>query len=276
METEATTSPETTKRAPLSSKQRRVLGVLVEKAKTTPDAYPMSVNGLVAGCNQKSNRDPIMNLNDEQVEQTLNELRAMGAAAEVQGSGRVPRYRHYFKEFLGVNGAEVAVMAELLLRGEQTLGDLRGRAARMDPIPDVNALKPIVDGLVQRGLMLELTPPGRGQIVSHNFYKERELVELQAKYAGHSGAGDGARAGEDEPALPPRPSPTGASALTPAPALPQISAPRAPAGVPAGGYVTRDMFNELELEVAELRAEMSRFREALGDLLPKRSGEASQ
>src|SRR6476646_1525990 len=170
---------------PLSLRQRRVFGVLVEKAKTTPDAYPMTINGLVAGCNQKSNREPQMNLSTEDVEQVLEELRAMGAVTEVQGSGRVAKYRHHAYEWLGVEKTELAVMTELMLRGEQTLGELRGRAARMEPIADMAALKPVIDSLVRKGLMLELTSPGRGQVVSHGLYKERELAEVKARFAGH-------------------------------------------------------------------------------------------
>src|SRR6476661_3061634 len=169
----------------LNLRQRRVFGVLVEKAKTTPDAYPMTINGLVAGCNQKSNREPQLNLSVEDVEQVLEELRALGAVTEVQGSGRVAKYRHHAYEWLGVEKTELAVMTELLLRGEQTLGELRGRSARMEPIADLAALKPVVDRLVQQGLMVELTPPGRGQVVSHNLYKERELAELKARFQGY-------------------------------------------------------------------------------------------
>src|SRR5262245_19756066 len=180
-----TSPPSERKWQPLSLRQRRVLGVLIEKAKTTRDAYPMTINGLVAGCNQKSNREPQMNLSADDVEQVLEELRGMGAVTEVQGSGRVAKYRHHAYEWLGVEKTELAVMTELLLRGEQTLGELRGRAARMEPIVDMAALKPVVDGLVHKGLMIELTSPGRGQIVSHNLYKERELTELKTRYAGH-------------------------------------------------------------------------------------------
>jgi uncharacterized protein YceH (UPF0502 family) len=178
---------------PLSSRQRRVFGVLVEKAKTTPDAYPMTINGLVAGCNQKSNREPLMNMSPEDVEQTLEELRGIGAVTEVQSSGRVAKYRHHAYEWLGVEKTELAVMTELLLRGEQTLGELRGRAARMEPIADLGALKPVVDALVKKGLMVELTAPGRGQIVSHNLYKERELTEIKTQFANYvppAGSGD--------------------------------------------------------------------------------------
>src|SRR5262245_39732576 len=121
---------------PLNSRQRRLLGVLVEKAKTTPDVYPMTVNGLVTGANQKSNRDPVMALDSDEVEKILEELRAVGAVTEVQGTGRTLKYRHQMYEWLGVDKVESAVMTELLLRGEQTLGDLRARASRMEPIPD--------------------------------------------------------------------------------------------------------------------------------------------
>src|ERR1700730_8776997 len=110
---------------PLSAIDRRVLGVLAEKAKTTPDGYPMSINSLRSGCNQKSNRHPLMELELEDVEESLTRLRAAGAVAEVQGSGRVLRYRHYMYEWLGVEKVELGVMTELLLRGAQTEGELR-------------------------------------------------------------------------------------------------------------------------------------------------------
>src|SRR4029079_16809871 len=174
---------------PLNMRQRRVFGVLVEKAKTTPDVYPMTINGLVSGSNQKSNREPVMNLSSDDVEQVLEELRGLGAVTEVQGSGRVAKYRHHAYEWLGVEKTELAVMTELLLRGEQTLGELRGRAARMEPIADMAALRPVVDSLLKKGLMVELTPPGRGQVVSHNLYKERELNELKAHFAGYVAPG---------------------------------------------------------------------------------------
>src|SRR3954470_14308318 len=187
MSTDSTAVPVETPRRwqPLNMRQRRVFGVLVEKAKTTPDAYPMTINGLVAGCNQKSNREPQMNLSPDDVEQVLEELRGMGAVTEVQGSGRVAKYRHHAYEWLGVEKTELAVMTELLLRGEQTLGELRGRAARMEPIADLAALKPVVDSLMEKGLMIELTPAGRGQVVSHGLYSERELNELKTRFDGY-------------------------------------------------------------------------------------------
>jgi uncharacterized protein YceH (UPF0502 family) len=238
---------------PLNSRQRRVLGVLVEKAKTTPDVYPLTINGIVAGANQKSNRDPIMALTADDVEQILNELRALGAVTVVQGSGRVEKYRHHFYEWLDIDKAESAVMTELLLRGAQTLGDLRARAARMEPFPDLDSLKAVVELLLKKNLMIELTPPGRGQVVSHNLYKERELVELRAEYAGHVGT----------------PNDPGEEATTTTHAQHPPATPHRVSSSPApqtAGLVTRDMFAELEVEVAELRAEMARVREELREI----------
>jgi uncharacterized protein YceH (UPF0502 family) len=185
---------------PLADFERRIVGVLIEKAKTTPDGYPMSLNSLVNGCNQKSNRYPQMQLTDRQVENALEALRSYGAVTEVQGSGRVPRYRHHMKEWLGVEGNELAVMAELLLRGSQSIGDLRGRAARMaaGQLPDVATLRPVLDSLIQKKLVLELTPPGRGQWVTHALYSAAELDRERRRAA--TAATD---AGEDAPRVRP-------------------------------------------------------------------------
>ena len=136
---------------PLNSIDRRVLGVLGEKAKTTPDTYPMSLNGVVAGCNQKSNRSPLMQLEPDQVEESLDRLRQFGAVALVEGAGRVQKYRHYLYEWLGVSKVELSVMIELLLRGPQTEGELRGRVSRMDPIDDFNALRELLTALRDQG-----------------------------------------------------------------------------------------------------------------------------
>lgn len=233
------TPPEAPKWKPLNSRQRRVLGVLVEKAKTVPESYPMTVNGIVAGSNQKSNREPQMELTQEDVEQLLEELRGLGAVTEVQGSGRVLKYRHHAYEWLGVNAVELAVMTELLLRGEQTLGDLRARAARMEPIPDLAALKTVVDGLLKKGLMREITPPGRGQIVSHNLYKDREVADLQTR--------------------------------TPVPSANHIDTDEPTPTSPSGGagsikFATADQLAELVVELTELRAEFARLRQRVEEL----------
>ncbi|MDA7951894.1 MAG: YceH family protein [Pirellulaceae bacterium] len=167
----------------LSAKGRRVAGVLVEKAKTTPAQYPLTINGIVTGANQKSNRSPNMSFDGDQVEEILEELREMGACFEVHGDGRALKYRHGLYEWLGVEKVEMAVMAELLLRGEQTLGDLRARASRMEKIATQADLKEILKTLLQKGLVQELTPPGRGQMVSHNLYLPEEQKRLDEKFS---------------------------------------------------------------------------------------------
>ncbi len=166
---------------PLSASARRVLGVLVEKAKTTPDSYPLTLAGIVSGSNQKSNRAPKMDLDEDDVLLALDELRKVGAAREVQGSGRAIKYRHAAYDWLDVDGPGSAVMTELLLRGPQTLGELRTRASRMYAFADLDALKQVVSGLVAKGLMEALTPPGRGQTFSHALYPPEERQYLNAR-----------------------------------------------------------------------------------------------
>ena len=167
---------------PLPSVERRVIGVLVEKAKTTPDVYPMTLNALRAGANQKSNRFPQMSLEVDQVDDALEQLRSLGAVVEVHGDGRVAKYRHQTYPWMGVEKVELAVMTELLLRGAQTVGELRGRAARMEPIADLAALRPILASLEQKNLIVYLTPEGRGCVVTHNLYRPTEMDKLRAEY----------------------------------------------------------------------------------------------
>lgn len=182
------TTPAPPRWRPLDERQRRVLGVLIEKAKTTPAGYPMSVNAIVTGCNQKSNRDPVTDLDDFAVEKALDELRTLGAVSELDGLGRVTKFKHQAYEWLGVSKVELAVLAELLLRGAQSLGDLRARASRMEPIADLAALRPIVAGLMERNLVIALTPPGRGQVVTHNLHPPLELADLRAGLGGSRAA----------------------------------------------------------------------------------------
>jgi uncharacterized protein YceH (UPF0502 family) len=168
---------------PITAIDRRVLGVLVEKAKTTPEAYPMTLNAITTGCNQKNNRAPVMQIEPDQVEESLERLRGLGAVGLIEGQGRVNKYRHYLYEWLGVDKVELAVMGELLLRGDQTEGELRGRASRMEPIRDLPALRPVLDSLKSKGLVISLTPEGRGHALSHALYRPQELERLKADYA---------------------------------------------------------------------------------------------
>jgi len=248
------TVPAAPKWTALDARQRRVLGVLIEKAKTTPAAYPMSVNAIVTGSNQKNNRDPLTSLDSIDVEKALDQLRTLGVVSEIDWLGRVSKYKHHAYEWLGVSKPEIAVMTELLLRGAQALGELRGRAARMEPIADLSALKPIVESLVGRGLMIELTPPGRGQLVSHNLYLAEELADLKSQVAGHAPrAGSSAEEGE---------SPERAAAP---PAARAASPTRATAGSNPQGAPS-DSVAELSARVSELREELETLRERVSNL----------
>jgi uncharacterized protein YceH (UPF0502 family) len=120
-----------------------------------------------------------MQLEEAPLEEALDALRQAGAVLLVQGDSRVDRFRHLAYDWLGVDKVELAVMAELLLRGAQTVGELRGRAARMEPIKDLSELTPTLDSLQSKGLILYLTPPGRGSVVSHALYLDRELEKVR-------------------------------------------------------------------------------------------------
>ncbi|MCL4165469.1 UNVERIFIED_CONTAM: hypothetical protein GTU68_001259, partial [Idotea baltica] len=161
---------------------RRVAGALIEKSKTTPDSYPLTLNSLQNACNQKNNRFPQLQLSVDQVYEALERLKACEAVRESDGDSRAPKYRHKLYEWLGVDKIEIAVMGELLLRGAQTLGELRGRAARMEPIASLADLRPIVERLYAKGLLVYLTAPGRGCIVTHSLYEEAELAKLKSEH----------------------------------------------------------------------------------------------
>ena len=177
---------------PLSPSERRVLGVLVEKAKTTPEYYPLTIAALVTGCNQKSNRDPVTNFDADDVEDILQGLRKKGAAVMVEGGGRVVRWKHTLYDWFKVTKVELAVMAELMLRGPQTEGDLRARASRMEPLNDLQTLQTILEALVSRKLVTYLTPPGvkRGAIVTHGLYPPDEAERVRNAFAGQHFADD--------------------------------------------------------------------------------------
>src|SRR5438132_4263975 len=167
----------------LSVDERRVLGVLVEKAKTTPDVYPLSLNSLVTGCNQKSNRDPLLNLSYLEVEEALSSAQKKGLVVKITG-GRVERWRHILYETWRVEKIELAVLAELLLRGPQTEGELRTRASRMEPITDLEALRTVLQQLAERRLIIYVTPEGRrGTVVTHGFHDAQELQWFRTNHA---------------------------------------------------------------------------------------------
>ena len=148
----------------LTPNEARLLGVLIEKSTTTPEQYPLSINALMAGANQKSNRDPVLNLSEDEVFDAAEGLREKQLAVRVDAIGsRVHKYRHQAGETLRCRQGELAVLAELLLRGPQTLGELRGRASRMHPLNNLDDAKVMLRALMEHAepLAKELPPlPG--------------------------------------------------------------------------------------------------------------------
>lgn len=139
----------------LSSLEARVLGALIEKEITTPDQYPLSLNSLVAACNQKTNRDPVLDLDERAVQDTLDGLSKRHLVMERSGFGsRVLKYRHRLcngdHNPLQFSPQELAVVCELLLRGPQTPGELRGRAQRLAPIADLAQVEHTLERLASR------------------------------------------------------------------------------------------------------------------------------
>src|SRR6201993_5657966 len=135
----------------LTDNEARVLGSLVEKDITTPDYYPLTLNALVNACNQKSNRDPVMNLNDELVRQALYSLNQKGLAGTAStADSRVPKYEHRMQEAFNFTRPETAVMCVLVLRGPQTPGELRGRTERMHRFEDLTDVQSTLQKLMTR------------------------------------------------------------------------------------------------------------------------------
>jgi uncharacterized protein YceH (UPF0502 family) len=134
----------------LNEVEARVLGCLIEKEMTTPEYYPLSLNALTNACNQKSNRDPVMALAEEDVVRALNRMRFNQLTVVSGESSRVAKYRHLLAERMGLVPAELAVMCELLVRGPQTVGELRTRCERMYSFPDLIAVEEVLKELTER------------------------------------------------------------------------------------------------------------------------------
>ena len=135
----------------LSPAEARILGVLIEKAKTTPDAYPLTVNSLTAGCNQKTSRDPVLSLSESEVQSTLEELRSRTLIMESYGaSGRVLRYAHNFAKVYDVPAAGVDLLAVLMLRGPQTASELRANCERLHKFADASTVEAFLEELAER------------------------------------------------------------------------------------------------------------------------------
>jgi uncharacterized protein YceH (UPF0502 family) len=135
----------------LSSSETRVLGCLLEKQRTTPDMYPLTLNGLRLACNQSTNRDPVVEYDDETIRDALHHLERRGFTRLASGR-RAPKYRHLLAEALPMAEDEQAVLCVLMLRGPQTPGELKQRAERMHPFVDLDAMHEALARLIERGL----------------------------------------------------------------------------------------------------------------------------
>ena len=134
----------------LTEIEARVLGCLIEKEITTPEYYPLSLNALLHACNQKSNRDPLMNLDEDAVRSALRSLSEQALARSASGDSRVAKYEHRLSEVFNFTRPETAILCELLLRGPQTPGELRSRAERMHAFEDLSLVHSTLRRLMER------------------------------------------------------------------------------------------------------------------------------
>jgi uncharacterized protein YceH (UPF0502 family) len=157
----------------LTPVETRILGCLLEKEKITPETYPLSLNSLVAGCNQSTNRDPVVSYDEKTVEAGLDSLRAKKLATMTLGAGsRVPKYRHNLLDHLVLDGRQTALLCVLLLRGPQTPGELRTRAERLEFFDNLEQVESFLADLAKgEDPLVRVLPPGPGQ-------KERRYVQL--------------------------------------------------------------------------------------------------
>jgi len=158
----------------LNDLEVRVLGSLIEKELTTPEYYPLSLNALVNACNQKSNRDPVLSLEESEVTRALDSLRFKQLALVSGAGGRVAKYRHALVEKFRFSPAELALICELLVRGPQTVGELRTRAERMHPFGNLTEVETVL------GELLERTPPVVARLPRQPGRKESRYCQLFA------------------------------------------------------------------------------------------------
>jgi uncharacterized protein YceH (UPF0502 family) len=218
----------------LSAPEIRVLGCLLEKQRTTPDAYPLTLNALRAACNQSTNRDPIVSYDDDIIRDALRRLGHRRWTRLASGA-RAPKYRHLLDEALPLSEAERAVMTVLMLRGPQTLGELKQRTDRMHPFGSLDEVSQTLDALAGRRLAERIgRRPGQ---------KEERYRELL-----------GADAEEEAPA----------PARAPVTAAAEWSPPPAPEPPPPPAPVADDRVERLEREVAALRSELDELKSQLG------------
>jgi len=230
--------------AELTPPEQRVLGCLIEKRWTTPDQYPLSLNGLRLACNQSTNRDPVTAYDETTVREAAQRLCLYGLARLASGHGsRAVKYRHLAEEALGLGREELAVLAVLLLRGPQTPGELKARTERMAPIASLAEVERLLDALMERRYVRRIgRRPGQ---------KEDRFEHLMGG-AGGASVDVGGEGG------------AGFVAPAPAPASAATTAPIAPALVASENGELAERVAALEAEVASLRAELEELRQIYG------------
>ncbi len=220
----------------LSSSELRVLGCLLEKQRTTPDAYPLSLNALRLATNQSTNRDPVVDYDEHLLRDSIHRLERRGLVRLASGAGsRATKYRHLLAEALPMNSAEQAVMCVLMLRGPQTPGELKQRSERMHAFADLTGVHETLERLIERGLV-ERLPRRPG-------HKEERYSQLLAAAADAQRDGAGSAT---KPAGSTFPEHTGAP--------PEEASLPSPAS--GGDHGLHERVARLEREVAELRAAM--------------------
>ena len=180
---------------PLTVTEARVLGTLMEKARTVPDSYPLTVNLLVTGCNQKSSREPVMQLSESQILEALDELRQLHLVFESSG-GRVSRYEHNFARTIGVPEQSMVLLAMLMLRGPQTAGELRLNTERWYKFLDIASVDAFLEELQDRPpekggplvVKLQRAPGAREQRWAHLLCGPVDTSALPASHTQASGA----------------------------------------------------------------------------------------
>ena len=245
-------------RVQLSDVEIRVLGSLLEKQRTTPDAYPLSLNALRLACNQATNRDPVVEYDEAQIREALTRLgRARYTRLTSTQGSRAAKFRHLLDETLNLSPPQQAILAVLMLRGPQTPGELRQRTERLHPFADVETLGASVASLVERGLVERLgRRPGQKE--------ERYAQRL-------GGAPDGSATGarrEDaagSPATSQAPlgsEPLGSPAATPDRVAEPVSESATPTATRDDPHAAR--IERLERQVSELSAQLAELRAELG------------
>jgi uncharacterized protein YceH (UPF0502 family) len=213
----------------------RVAGCLIEKQRTTPDAYPLSLNALRLACNQSTNRDPVVDYDEATVSEALRRLALRGWTRLASGAGsRARKYRHLMPEALGIDDADLALLAVLMLRGAQTPGELKQRSERLHGFAGLPAVEETLEGLIERGY-----------VVRH----ERRPGQKEQRYQQVLGGLEDEPVGEAE-----GPSPAEGDTAV------EVAASGEPDLVPAEDRLTR-----VERELRELRTELASLREALGE-----------